>query len=96
MLSVHATNTYCDNQSVVQNTTLLDSNLNNNIILVEYRYVRCAVSENIITMQFIDTKNNLLGNFTYSLTNNLIDCLFLTGHIEQTVSSSILVCGYQV
>ena len=76
MLSVHATNTYCDNQSVVQNTTLLESNLNNNIILVEYRYVRCAVSENIITMQFIDTKNNLLGNFTYSLTNNLIDCLF--------------------
>ena len=96
MLSVHATNTYCDNQSVVQNTTLLESNLNNNIILVEYRYVRCAVSENIITMQFIDTKNNLLGNFTYSLTNNLIDCLFLNGNIEQTVSSSILVCGYQV
>ena len=50
MVSGHATNMYCNNQTVFKNNKLVLLKLNNNIISVEYYSVQYAVALKIITI----------------------------------------------
>lgn len=60
MVSRYETNTYCDNHSVLDNMTQVESDLDKNISSVAYHYVRYAAVENIITMEWIKTRYNTL------------------------------------
>ena len=53
MVKFHATNIYCDNKSVANNTLLGESNLDKNSSSVAYHYMWYIVATKIITMAWI-------------------------------------------
>jgi hypothetical protein len=54
----HATNVLCDNESVVKNSTNVESVLNKKHSLVAYHYVHWAVAAGIITVAWIWSEEN--------------------------------------
>ena len=63
----HGTYVYCDNQSVINNMTKVESVLNNKSCSVAYHYVRSAVAANISIMAWIETGSNIADLFTKRL-----------------------------
>ena len=67
MVVIHGANIYCENQSVVDTTTLVGSKLNNKSSSAVYNYVRYVVAESIVIMYWIKTRDNLSVTFTHQL-----------------------------
>ena len=76
MVKFHATNIYCDNKSVENNTLLGESNLYKNSSSVVYHYMWYILAENIITMEWIETKDNMVDTYTNGLAKHVRDYLF--------------------
>jgi hypothetical protein len=72
----HATNIFCDNESVVKNSTKVESVLNKKHSSIAYHYVRWAVAAGIITVAWIESGENLSDPFTKRLTEMTRDYLF--------------------
>ena len=66
----------CDNQSVVTNTSMVDSKLNKKHNSLAFHAVRWAVAANILRVGKVDTKENLSDAFTKLLTAAERDYLF--------------------
>jgi hypothetical protein len=58
---------YCDNQSVVKNSTLIESTLNKKHSSLAYHYVRWHVAARIVSLSWISTHDNIADTFTKSL-----------------------------
>lgn len=58
---------YCDNESVVNNSSKVESTLNKKHNSVAYHYVRNAVAASIITVAWINRNDNLADAFTKRL-----------------------------
>lgn len=58
---------YCDNESVVNNSSKVESTLNKKHNSVAYHYVRNAVAASIITVAWINRDDNLADAFTKRL-----------------------------
>jgi hypothetical protein len=63
----HARNAFCDNESVVKNSTNVESVLNKKHSSVAYHYVRWAVAVGIIIVIWIRSEENLADPFTKRL-----------------------------
>ena len=63
----HAMNVFCDNESVVKNSSRIESTLNKKHSSIAYHYVRWAVAAGIISVAWIDSKENLADAFTKRL-----------------------------
>jgi hypothetical protein len=72
----HATNVFCDNESVVKNSTNVESVLNKKHSSIAYHYVRWAVAAGVITVAWIASEENLADVFTKRLAEITRDCLF--------------------
>jgi hypothetical protein len=72
----HATNVFCDNESVVKNLTKIESILNKKHSSVAYHYIRWAVAAGIISVAWIPTGENLSDVFTQCLSEAVRDYLF--------------------
>jgi hypothetical protein len=72
----HATNVFCDNESVVKNSTNVESVLNKKHSSVAYHYVRWAVAAGIITVAWIQSEENLADSFTKRLAEITREYLF--------------------
>ena len=66
----------CDNQSVVTNTSMVDSKLNKKHNSLAFHAVRWAVAANILRVGKVDTRENLSDAFTKLLTAAERDYLF--------------------
>jgi hypothetical protein len=71
----HATNVFCDNESVVNNSTNVESVLNKKHSSVAYHYVCWAVADGIITVAWIRSEENLADPFTKRLTEDTRESL---------------------
>ena len=71
-----ATHIFCDNESMVKNTTKVDSTLNKKHSEVAYHFVRWNVAAGVCTIAWIDTNNNLADAFTKRLTAAVREFLF--------------------
>ena len=58
---------YCNNQSVVKNSTLVESTLNKKHSSLAYHYVRWHVAARIVSLSWISTHDNIADTFTKSL-----------------------------
>ena len=67
---------YCDNESVVNNSSKVESTLNKKHNSVAYHYVRNAVAASIITVAWINRDDNLADAFTKRLPEASRDHLF--------------------
>jgi hypothetical protein len=67
---------YCDNASVVKNSTMVESTLNKKHSSLAYHYVRWNVAAGIISLAWISTKHNLADTFTKTLPAITRDLLF--------------------
>ena len=81
MVNDHATNIFCDNESVVKNSTNVDLQLNKKHSSVAYHFTRWCVAAGVIALSWIETaenqsdafvkrlveakRNHLFGNWTY-------------------------------
>jgi hypothetical protein len=72
----HATNVFCDNESIVKNATKIESILNKKHSSVFYHYIRWAVADGIILVAWIPTGENLSVVFTKRLAEAVRDHLF--------------------
>ena len=72
----NSTKVYCDNESVVKNSSKLESVLNKKHCALAYHAVRWAVAARIITVGWIPTDYNLADAFTKRLTVAKRDSLF--------------------
>ena len=63
----HATNIYYDNESVVKNSTKLESVLNKKHNSIAYHYARWNVAAGIVTIAWISAKENLEDPLTKRL-----------------------------
>jgi hypothetical protein len=61
------THVYCDNQSVVKNTTNIESTLNRKHSSVAYHHCRWSVAAGVITLAHINTHDNIADSFTKRL-----------------------------
>ena len=59
---------FCDNESVVKNSSILSSTLNKKHSSIAYHSVRWAVAAGIVKIAWIDTKYNLADAMTKRLT----------------------------
>ena len=66
----------CDNESVVNNSTKVESTLNKKHSSVAYHYVRWAVAAGIISVAWIRTGENLADALTKRLSETSCDYLF--------------------
>ena len=66
----------CDNESVVNNSTKVESTLNKKHSSVAYHYVRWAVAARIISVAWIPTGENLADALTKRLSETSRDYLF--------------------
>ena len=71
-----STKVLCDNESVVKNSSKLDSSLNKKHCALAYHAVRWAVAASIITVGWIPTDYNIADALTKRLTANKRDLLF--------------------
>jgi len=67
---------YCDNESVVNNSSKVESTLNKKHNSVAYHYVRNAVAASVITVAWISSEDNLADTFTKRLPEVKRDRLF--------------------
>lgn len=67
---------FCDNESVVNNTTKVDSRLNKKHLAIAYHYVRWCVAAGIVSIAWIDTRENLADAFTKRLLADTRNYLF--------------------
>ena len=70
------TNIYCDNQSVVTNSSNVESMLNKKHNSIAFHYTRWNVAAGIISIAWISTKENLADPFTKRLSKAVRDYLF--------------------
>ena len=63
----HGTYVYCDNQSVINNTTKVESVLNKKSCSVAYNNLQSVVAANISIMAWIETGSNIADLFTKRL-----------------------------
>ena len=70
------THVYCDNESVVNNSSKVESTLDKKHNSVAYHYVRNAVAASIITVAWINRNDNLADAFTKRLPEVKRDHLF--------------------
>ena len=73
---IESTKVFCDNQSVVNNSTKLSSTLNKKHSSIAYHAVRWAVAAGIIKVAWTDTAWNLADVFTKRLTVETRNRLF--------------------
>ena len=71
-----ATYVYCDNESVVKNTTNVESTLNKKHSSIAYHHCRWSVAAGIVTITHISTHENLADCFTKRLPANTRNYLF--------------------
>jgi hypothetical protein len=76
MVEGHATNVFCDNESVVRNSTNVESSLNKKHNSIAYHYVRWCVAAGVITVALIRSEDNLADPFTKRLAEITRDYLF--------------------
>ena len=76
MVAGHDTNVLCDNESVVNNSSKVESVLNNEHNFLVYHYVCWAVAPVIITVGYITGNENLVDLFTKRLSETVRDYLF--------------------
>jgi hypothetical protein len=67
---------YCDNESVVRNTTNVESTLNKKHSSIAYHHCRWSVAAGIITIAHIRTHENLADGFTKRLPASVRNHLF--------------------
>ena len=72
----HATHILCDNESVVKNSTKLESVLNKKHNSIAYHYTRWNVAAGVVQVAWIDGKENLADPFTKRLAAMVRDYLF--------------------
>ena len=72
----HATNIFCDNESVVKNASQVESTLNKKHNSLAYHYCRWATAAGIITTSWIDGEENLSDAMTKRLTQFRREYLF--------------------
>ena len=70
------THVYCDNERVVLNSSKVESTLDKKHNSIAYHYVRNAVAANIISVAWIDGRENLADGFTKHLPAPTRDYLF--------------------
>ena len=75
-LAEDATQIFCDNQSVVKNSTLVESTLNKKHNSIAYHYTRWNVAAGVADISWIDTFSNLADAFTKRLTQARRELLF--------------------
>ena len=68
----------CDNESVVRNSSKLESNLNRKHCALAYHSVRWAVAAGIIFIGWVPTDYNIADAMTKRLTANKMESLFST------------------
>ena len=74
---VDSTKILCDNESVVNNSSILSSALNKKQISIAYHFVRWCVSAGVIKVVCIEINANLAGVVTIRLTAEKRGGLFL-------------------
>ena len=72
----HATHILCDNESVVNNSTRLESVLNKKHNSIAYHYTRWNVAAGVIQVAWVNGKENLADPFTKRLAAMVRDYLF--------------------
>ena len=76
MVAGNTTNVLCENESVINNSSKVDSVINKKHSLLEYRYVRWAVALGIITVGWIAGNENIADLFTKHLSETVRDYIF--------------------
>ena len=76
ILNGDATSLFCDNESVVKNSTNVDSTLNKKHSSVAYHFARWCVAAGICTLGWIPSTENLADVFTKRLPESIRDYLF--------------------
>ena len=72
----NTTKVLCDNESVVRNSSKLDSSLNKKHCALAYHAVRWAVAASIIAVGWIPTRDNIADAMTKRLTATKREQLF--------------------
>ena len=72
----HATNIFCDNESVVNNSTKLESEFNKKHTSIAYHYTRWNCAAGIVTVAWISSKENLSDPFTKRLSAPVREYVF--------------------
>ena len=67
---------FCDNESVVKNSSLIESTLNKKHSSIAYHYVRWNVAAGVAAVSWIDGKENLADALTKRLAENVRQYLF--------------------
>jgi hypothetical protein len=67
---------YCDSESVVNNSTKIESKFNKKHSSMAYHYVQWCVAAGIITITWIDSKENISDAFTKQLSMEARNYLF--------------------
>ena len=67
---------YCDNESVVKNTTNVESTLNKKHSSIAYHHCRLSVAAGVITLTHISTHENIADCFTKRLPSSTRHYLF--------------------
>lgn len=67
---------FCDNESVVKNSSMIESTLNKKHSSIAYHYVRWNVAAGVIAVSWIDTKFNIADAMTKRLAEAVRDFLF--------------------
>jgi hypothetical protein len=75
-LNEDATNLFCDNESVVKNSTNVDSTLNKKHSSVACHFARWCVAAGICSLGWIPSRENLADAFTKRLPESIRDYLF--------------------
>ena len=70
------THVFCDNQSVVNNTTKMESTLNKKHSAIAYHYVRWIVAAGVVSLAWIESAENLADGLTKRLAESIRDYLF--------------------
>ena len=76
MVDKHATNIFCDNETVVKNSTNVDSQLNKKHSSVAYHFTRWCVAAGVAALSWIETAENLADAFTKRLAEAKRNYLF--------------------
>ena len=71
-----STNILCDNQSVVNNSTNIESMLNKKHNSIAFHYTRWNVAAGVVSIAWIDGKENLADPLTKRLSKTVRDYLF--------------------
>jgi len=72
----HATNIFCDSESVVNNSSKLESVLNKKHNSIAYHYTRWNVAAGVISIAWISGRENLADPFTKRLSAIVREYLF--------------------